>query len=186
MLDRHVRKDVFQVTVYLLRQACNVPIKQMAGLGKVSVPRISQIQRQIEDIGGLGHTFQRAEKLEKYISENISDQYKDLIKENYNDDPLVVLKLIRDDLLIRYSKGREKEKKTGKPCKTVTDTANAIRQITESIENMESSRGSNSISILDLIKDTNNKKFSRETVKKFNENLFRIESPLTDFENINE
>lgn len=67
VLDRHVRKDVFRVTVYLLRRACNLTIKQVAGLGRVSVPRISQIQRQIEDAGGLGHMFQWAEKLEKYI-----------------------------------------------------------------------------------------------------------------------
>ncbi len=67
VLDRHVRKDVFQVSVYLLRRACNLPIKQVAASGKVSVPRISQIQRQIEDLGGLGYTFQWARKLEKYI-----------------------------------------------------------------------------------------------------------------------
>jgi len=67
LLDRHVRKDVFQVTVYLLRRACNLPIKQVAALGKVSVPRISQIQRQIEDSGGLGQAFQWARKFEKYI-----------------------------------------------------------------------------------------------------------------------
>lgn len=67
VLDRHVRNDVFQVTVYLLRRACNLPIKQVAGLGKLSLARISQIQRQIEDAGGLGHKFQWAEKLEKYI-----------------------------------------------------------------------------------------------------------------------
>jgi len=67
VLDRHVRKDVFQVTVYLLRRACNLPIKQVAALGKVSVPRISQIQRQIEHSGGLGHAFRWARKFEKYI-----------------------------------------------------------------------------------------------------------------------
>jgi len=67
VLDRHVRKDVFQVTVYLLRRACNLPIKQVAALGKVSVPRISQIQRQIEDSGGLGDAFQWARRFEKYI-----------------------------------------------------------------------------------------------------------------------
>jgi len=67
ILDRHGRRDVFQVSVYLLRRACNVPVKQGAVLGRVSVPRISQIQRQIEDSGGLGDAFQWARKLEKYI-----------------------------------------------------------------------------------------------------------------------
>jgi len=42
--------------------------KQVAALSKVSVPCISQIQRQIEDSGGLGHAFQWARKLEKYIN----------------------------------------------------------------------------------------------------------------------
>ncbi|MBW2037988.1 MAG: transposase [Deltaproteobacteria bacterium] len=67
VLDRQDRRDVFQVMVYLLRRACNLPIKEVAALGKVSVPRISQIQQRIEDSGGLGHAFQWAEKLEKYI-----------------------------------------------------------------------------------------------------------------------
>ena len=67
LLDRHVRRDVFRVTVYLLRRACNLPIRQVAALGKVSVPRISQIQRQTEDSGGLGHAFQWARRFEKCI-----------------------------------------------------------------------------------------------------------------------
>jgi putative transposase len=67
LLDRHMRRDVFWVTVYLLRRACNLPIRNVAALGKVSIPRISQIQRQIEDSGGLGHAFQWAKTLEKYI-----------------------------------------------------------------------------------------------------------------------
>jgi hypothetical protein len=65
VLDGHVRKDVFQVTVYLLRRACNLPIKQVAALDKVSVPGISKIQGHIEDSGGLGRAFHWARKLEK-------------------------------------------------------------------------------------------------------------------------
>jgi hypothetical protein len=67
VLDRDVRRDVFQVSVYLLRRACNLPIKQVAALGKVSVARISQIQRQIEDSGGLGDAFHWARELKKHI-----------------------------------------------------------------------------------------------------------------------
>ncbi|MFQ5822144.1 MAG: hypothetical protein ACE5I5_19345 [Candidatus Heimdallarchaeota archaeon] len=53
---------VFRVTVYLLGRAYNLLIKQVAAFGKVSVPPISQIQRQIEDSGGLGDAFQWARK----------------------------------------------------------------------------------------------------------------------------
>lgn len=67
VLERKVRKDVFQVTVYLLRRACNLPVKEVAELAKVSASRISQIQRSIEDAGGLGSAFKWAAILEKYI-----------------------------------------------------------------------------------------------------------------------
>jgi hypothetical protein len=54
------------MTVCLLWRARNLPIKQVAPLGKVSVPRISEIQGQIKDLRSLGHVFQWAGKLGKY------------------------------------------------------------------------------------------------------------------------
>jgi len=51
--DRKARQDVFQVTVYLLRRACNLSLKQAAALSMVSPSRISQIQRRVEEAGGL-------------------------------------------------------------------------------------------------------------------------------------
>jgi hypothetical protein len=59
------------VTAYLLRRAINVTIKQVAILGKVSVPRISQIQWRIEYSGSLGHAFQWARELGKYVKESV-------------------------------------------------------------------------------------------------------------------
>ena len=62
-LDRAVRQDVFQVTVYLLRRAANLSLKEVSALAGVSPPRISQIQRAIEDAGGLGSAFRWAGSL---------------------------------------------------------------------------------------------------------------------------
>ncbi len=67
-LDRRVRQDVFQVTVYLLRRAANLPLKEVSLLAGVSAPRISQIQRTIEDAGGLDRAFGWAQPLAVYLN----------------------------------------------------------------------------------------------------------------------
>jgi hypothetical protein len=67
-LDRHVRQDVFQVTVYLLRRAANLSLKEVAALAGVSPPRISQIQRAIEEAGGLQHAYRWARSLAAYVA----------------------------------------------------------------------------------------------------------------------
>lgn len=66
-LDRHVRQDIFQVTVYLLRRAANLPLKEVAMLAGISPPRVSQIQRAIEDAGGLERAFRWAKPLGVYL-----------------------------------------------------------------------------------------------------------------------
>lgn len=66
VLDRRAAREAFQVTVYLLRRACNLPLKEVAALAHVSPPRISQIQRAIEDTGGLGQACAWATELERY------------------------------------------------------------------------------------------------------------------------
>lgn len=66
-LDRAVRQDVFQVTVYLLRRAANLSLKEVSAMAGVSPPRISQIQRAIEDAGGLGTAFRWARSLATYL-----------------------------------------------------------------------------------------------------------------------
>jgi len=63
--DRKARQDVFQATVYLLRRACNLPLKQVAALAMVSPSRISRIQHCIEKAGGLGKAFAWARPLER-------------------------------------------------------------------------------------------------------------------------
>ncbi len=67
-LDRHARQDVFQVTVYLLRRAANLSLKDVAALAGVSPPRISQIQRAIDDAGGLDRAFRWAKPLADYLA----------------------------------------------------------------------------------------------------------------------
>jgi putative transposase len=67
-LDRRARQDVFQVTVYLLRRAGNLSLKEVAALAGVSPPRISQIQRAIEDAGGIERAFRWARPLSVYLT----------------------------------------------------------------------------------------------------------------------
>lgn len=52
-IDRAQQPESFQVAAYLLRRAANVPLKNVAEMGSVSPGRISQIQREIEEAGGL-------------------------------------------------------------------------------------------------------------------------------------
>jgi REP element-mobilizing transposase RayT len=63
VLDRRTDQAAFRVAVYLLRRVANLPLKEVAGLAGVSAPRVSQIQRRIEDAGGLGRAFPWAAKL---------------------------------------------------------------------------------------------------------------------------
>jgi len=67
VLDRRANQTAYRATVYLLRRAANLPLAEVAALAGVSPPRISQIQRSIEDSGGLGRTIPWATKLtQKY------------------------------------------------------------------------------------------------------------------------
>ena len=66
VLDRKAAREAFKVTVYLLRRACNVPLKEVAALARVSPARISQIQRAIEDAGGPARAFTWARGLDVY------------------------------------------------------------------------------------------------------------------------
>jgi len=63
ILDRRANQGAFQVAVYLLRRAANLPLREVAALASVSPPRVSQIQSKIEKAGGLGRAFPWAAKL---------------------------------------------------------------------------------------------------------------------------
>lgn len=67
VLDRRQAPDAFRATLYLLRRASNLPLKQVAHMGDVSQGRISQIQREIEDSGGLSQAFPWAAELESLL-----------------------------------------------------------------------------------------------------------------------
>jgi len=67
ILDRRAEPEPFRAAIYLLRRAGNVPLRDVAALGKVSPGRVSQIQREIEDSGGLAHVFAWAGTLEKTL-----------------------------------------------------------------------------------------------------------------------
>ena len=69
VLDRHQRSDVFQATVYLLRRGANLSLKDVSVAAAVSPPRISQIQRSVEDAGGLARAFQWAAPLTIFLAE---------------------------------------------------------------------------------------------------------------------
>ena len=68
VLNRHEHADVFQAAVYLLRRAANLSLKEVAAAASVSPPRISQIQRAIEDAGGLARAFRWAKPLAVYLT----------------------------------------------------------------------------------------------------------------------
>ncbi len=63
VLDRRANRAVFKVAVYLLRRAGNLPLREVAARAGVSAPRVSQIQRKIENAGGLGRAFPWTAKL---------------------------------------------------------------------------------------------------------------------------
>ena len=63
-LDRKRAPEAWRAAVYLLRRACNLPLSRTAAMAGVSPARISQIQRSIEDAGGLGRAFRWAIPLE--------------------------------------------------------------------------------------------------------------------------
>jgi REP element-mobilizing transposase RayT len=63
VLDRSANQETYRATVYLLRRAGNLPLREVAALAGVSAARISQVQREIEDAGGLGQAFAWAGKL---------------------------------------------------------------------------------------------------------------------------
>lgn len=67
VLDRRERADVYQVAVYLLRRAANLSLKDVATAAAVSPPRVSQIQRAIEDAGGLARAFHWAKPLAELL-----------------------------------------------------------------------------------------------------------------------
>lgn len=63
LLDRKAAPEAFKATVYLLRRASNLPLREVAELADVSQGRISQIQRRIEDNGGISESFPWGDKL---------------------------------------------------------------------------------------------------------------------------
>jgi len=56
-LDRRKAPDAFRAAVYLLRRAANLRLAEVARMGGVSPGRVSQIQRAVEDAGGLARAF---------------------------------------------------------------------------------------------------------------------------------
>lgn len=67
VLDRRQAPEAFRATVYLLRRAGNLPLRQVAEMGAVSQGRVSQIQREIEETGGLSQAFPWAAELETLV-----------------------------------------------------------------------------------------------------------------------
>jgi REP element-mobilizing transposase RayT len=64
LLDRKRAPEPFRATIYLLRRAANLPLREVAAMGTVSPGRVSQIQREIDDAGGLAAAFPWAAGLE--------------------------------------------------------------------------------------------------------------------------
>tara|TARA_B100001123_G_scaffold13109_1_gene15135 strand:+ start:39 stop:983 length:945 start_codon:yes stop_codon:yes gene_type:complete len=67
LLDRNVSQEGFRASVYLLRRACNLSLKKVAEMGNVSQSRISQIQKSIDDKGGISVVFPWGKALLKLL-----------------------------------------------------------------------------------------------------------------------
>ena len=67
VLDRRRAPEPFRAAIYLLRRAANVPLREVAAMGAVSPGRVSQIQRAVEDAGGLAACFPWAAPLEAML-----------------------------------------------------------------------------------------------------------------------
>jgi len=67
ILNRQAEPEPFRAAIYLLRRAGNMPLRDVAALGNVSQGRVSQIQREIEDSGGLTQAFPWAKDLKKIV-----------------------------------------------------------------------------------------------------------------------
>ena len=67
ILNRQAEPDPFRAVIYLLRRAGNVPLRDVAALGNVSPGRVSQIQREIEEAGGLTQAFPWTKDLKKLL-----------------------------------------------------------------------------------------------------------------------
>lgn len=51
VLNRRVNREAYRAGVFLLRRACNLSLKEVAGLAGISAARVSQIQKQVGDEG---------------------------------------------------------------------------------------------------------------------------------------
>ena len=67
ILNRQAEPEPFRAAIYLLRRAGNMPLRDVAALGNVSQGRVSQIQREIEESGGLTQAFPWAKDLKKMV-----------------------------------------------------------------------------------------------------------------------
>lgn len=67
VLDRRGAPEPFRAAIYLLRRAANLPLRDVAAMGAVSPGRVSQIQRAVEDAGGLAACFPWAAPLEEML-----------------------------------------------------------------------------------------------------------------------
>lgn len=63
LLNRKAAPEVFRVAVFLLRRASNMPLRDVADLAGISQGRVSQIQRKIEEDGGIDASFHWARSL---------------------------------------------------------------------------------------------------------------------------
>ena len=63
LFNRKASPEAFRATVYLLRRVSNIPLREVAALAGTSQGRISQIQRKIEEDGGISASFPWARSL---------------------------------------------------------------------------------------------------------------------------
>lgn len=98
-------------------------------------------------------------KIKPYLTAEVRKQYEELSTKS--ESPVECLKIVLYDLMTRYKMGRIQEMRAGKTWMGTTDLANAIKQIAETIDRIESNRPGLMVNILNLIKD--DKKYKNES-----------------------
>ena len=103
-------------------------------------------------------------RIRPYLSEDTRKLYES-VKTEYK-SPLECLKIVLDDLMVRYKIGRIEELKAKKAWRGLAEEVNAIRQLAELVDRIEHDRPKYQLNILSLLNDPKREKEAEALRKK--------------------
>lgn len=103
-------------------------------------------------------------KLKPYLNSEVAKQYEKLVDKG--NSPLDCLKILLNDLMVRYKTGRIHELQSGKTWKGITGLVDSIRQVVELIDRIESNRPALQMNILNILKEAKHEKDARRLMDK--------------------